>query len=59
MNCLDEDANTEEDFQDCSNVPVNCSRMGDTKVYQLHRFNGQNFQLWKRQAEDGIRDDGL
>ncbi|XP_058987404.1 uncharacterized protein LOC131806765 [Musca domestica] len=25
--------------------------MAETKVYQLHRFNGQNYQLWKRQME--------
>lgn len=25
--------------------------MSDSKVYHIHRFNGQNYQLWRRQME--------
>lgn len=27
------------------------AKMADSRVYQIHRFNGQNYQLWRRQME--------
>ena len=31
--------------------PRSTARMAEMKTYQIHRFNGQNYQLWRRQME--------
>ncbi|OXU17692.1 hypothetical protein TSAR_009755 [Trichomalopsis sarcophagae] len=33
--------------------------MAETKLYHIHRFNGSNYQLWKRQMEIYMADNGL
>lgn len=33
--------------------------MAETKLYHVHRFNGQNYQLWKRQMEIYMRENKL
>ena len=32
-------------------VPVNTKKMTEHRSYQIHRFNGHNYQLWRRQME--------
>lgn len=41
-----DDSNSQAELED-----ITQASMSESKVYQIHRFNGQNYQLWRRQME--------
>lgn len=47
----------DEDVHKLNCAPLSTTRtnMGETKDYQMHRFNGQNYQLWRSHLKKNRR----
>lgn len=48
---LESASGSEVDFDSFSKSEFGAGKMAETKLYNIHRLNGENYQLWKRQME--------
>ncbi|KAL7288381.1 hypothetical protein TKK_0017711 [Trichogramma kaykai] len=58
--CSDEESSDTESFDSARTVTNSHeTNMSETKIVHIHRFNGQDYQLWKRQMEIYMRENKL